>query len=86
MRKIEAMLEEKIRPSLRAHGGDVTLVDYDNNRVFVILVGGCQGCSSSGATLKDGIARVLKQHFPEIEEVVDLTDHSAGKNPYYSDE
>ncbi|MDC1175345.1 NifU family protein [Bacteriovoracaceae bacterium] len=82
IRQIEKVLDEQIRPALAAHGGDVELIDYDNDKVFLKLTGGCQGCSSSAATLKDGIERLLKQKFPDIEEVVDMTDHESGENPY----
>jgi Fe/S biogenesis protein NfuA len=44
--------------------------------------GGCHGCSSSKATLKGGIETLIKQNFPEIIEVVDVTDHTTGDAPY----
>ncbi len=82
IRKIEAILDDQVRPALAAHGGNVEIVDFDNNKLYLRLQGGCQGCSSSSATLKDGIERLLKQKFPDIEEVVDLTDHASGENPF----
>jgi Fe/S biogenesis protein NfuA len=83
IRKIEKILDEQIRPALGSHGGDIEVIDFDNNKLYVKLVGGCQGCSSSKATLKDGIERLLIGKFPElIQEVVDLTDHAAGDSPY----
>lgn len=84
IRKIENLFDEQVRPALAAHGGNVEIVDIDNGKLFVKLSGGCQGCSSSSATLKDGIERMIKQTFPEIEEVVDLTDHDSGEKPYFS--
>lgn len=81
-RKIDNLLEEQVRPSLAAHGGNVEVVDVDNNQVYLRLSGGCQGCSSSNATLKQGIEKIIKQNFPEIEDVIDLTDHKSGENPY----
>jgi Fe-S cluster biogenesis protein NfuA len=84
LRKIEKVLDEQIRPALASHGGDIEVIDFDNNKLFVKLTGGCQGCSSSKATLKDGIERLLLGKFPDIvQEVVDLTDHAAGENPYF---
>ena len=83
IRKIEKLFDEQIRPSLASHGGNVEIVDVDNNKLFVRLQGGCQGCSSSNATLKDGIQKIKKKNFPEITEVVDLTDHAQGENPYF---
>jgi Fe-S cluster biogenesis protein NfuA len=83
IRQIEKILDDQIRPALASHGGDIEVIDFDNKKLFVKLTGGCQGCSSSKATLKDGIERLLIGKFPEmITEVVDLTDHAAGDNPF----
>ena len=82
IRKIEILFDEQVRPALAAHGGNVEIIDLDNDRLFVRLSGGCQGCSSSKATLKDGIQTLVKKNFPNIVEVIDLTDHASGENPY----
>lgn len=82
IRKIEILFDEQVRPSLASHGGNVEIIDLDNDKLFVRLTGGCQGCSSSSATLKDGIEKLVKKNFPEIKELVDVTDHSTGSNPY----
>ncbi len=84
MRQMEKLFDDMVRPALKAHGGDIELIDIDNDKVFVRMTGGCQGCSSSTATLKDGVERLVKQHYPEIKEVVDLTDHASGDNPYFN--
>ena len=81
-RKIDTLLEEQVRPGLAAHGGNVEVIDVDNDQVFLKLTGGCHGCSASSATLKQGIEKVIKQNFPEIKDVIDLTDHKSGENPY----
>jgi Fe/S biogenesis protein NfuA len=80
--QLEKLFDQQIRPALAQHGGNVEIVDVDNDVVFVKLIGGCQGCSSSKATLKGGIEQLIKQNYPEITEVIDLTDHQAGENPY----
>ena len=80
--KLEKLLDKKIRPSLMAHGGNIEIIDYDNDILFVKLQGGCQGCSSAKATLKDGVEKAVKKEFPEVKKVVDLTDHHSGNNPY----
>ena len=82
IRKLERIFDEQIRPSLAAHGGGADIVDVDGGRVYLRLRGGCQGCAASSATLKDGIERLVRRNFPEIEEVVDLTDHAAGTDPW----
>jgi Fe/S biogenesis protein NfuA len=45
--------------------------------------GGCQGCSMSAATLKQGVETTLRSEIPEITEILDTTDHAAGANPYF---
>ncbi len=60
----------KVRPSLQADGGDVELVDVDENNVVTVrLQGACAGCPMSQMTLKGGIERILKQEIPEIKSV-----------------
>lgn len=67
--KIEEVLNQ-IRPSLRADGGDVELVDVKDGTVSVKLTGACSGCPMSTLTLKNGIERLLKEEIPGIKEVV----------------
>ncbi len=70
--KVEAALG-KIRPSLRADGGDVELVEVTpDGMVKVKLTGACRGCPMSEMTLKMGIERALKQEVPEVREVVSV--------------
>jgi Fe-S cluster biogenesis protein NfuA len=67
--KIEDALD-KVRPSLQADGGDVELIDVDEEGVVrVKLTGACGGCPMSQMTLKMGIEKVLKQNVPEINRV-----------------
>lgn len=82
IRKLENLFDEQVRPALAAHGGNVEIVDLDNDVLYLRLQGGCQGCSSSSATLKQGIQTLVKQNFPEIKDVIDITDHESGENPY----
>jgi len=81
--KIQQLFDESINPSLAAHGGYASLVGVDGSTAFVHMGGGCQGCALSAATLRDGIQAAILEQVPEITEVVDATDHSAGENPFY---
>lgn len=66
LEKVQAVLDQ-IRPSLKADGGDVELVEVTpENIVKVRLQGSCKGCPMSQMTLKMGIERLLKKHIPEI--------------------
>ncbi|MBM3285450.1 MAG: NifU family protein [Candidatus Aminicenantes bacterium] len=68
--KVEAVLN-KVRPALMADGGNVELVDVqDDGVVKVRLTGACGGCPMSQMTLKMGIERLLKKEVPEVKEVV----------------
>ena len=67
--KIEAALD-KIRPVLQADGGAVELVEVDGGVVKLRLKGACGGCPMAAMTLQQGIAKVLKEQIPEVEEVV----------------
>jgi Fe/S biogenesis protein NfuA len=60
------------------------LIDVQDNRVYLQMGGGCQGCGAADVTLKQGIERLIKEEIPEVAEVLDATDHSAGSNPYYT--
>jgi len=84
--RVQELLESTINPAVAGHGGFVSLVDVKDNKVYLQMGGGCQGCGAADITLKAGIERLLKEEIPEIEEVLDATDHSAGSNPYYAPE
>ena len=62
---------ELIRPSLQADGGDVELVDIDEDGVVSVeLQGACKGCPMSQITLANGVERILKDRIPGITSVV----------------
>ena len=64
--QVESALQ-KVRPSLQADGGDVQLVDVEENgMVKVKLMGACGGCPMAQMTLKMGIEKILKQNVPEV--------------------
>ena len=66
-----AKVLDQIRPALKADGGDVELVDVDNDgTVKVRLKGACAGCPMSQMTLSNGIERTLKEQIPEVKQVV----------------
>ena len=61
---------ELIRPSLQADGGDVKLVDVDEDGVVTVeLQGACKGCPMSQMTLANGVERILKEHVPGVTRV-----------------
>ena len=84
--RIVQLLDQQINPSLASHGGYATLVKVvDDTKAVVTMGGGCQGCAVSAVTLREGIQKAIVTYVPEITEVVDVTDHDAGENPYYAE-
>jgi Fe/S biogenesis protein NfuA len=82
--RVQELIESMINPAVAGHGGFVELVDVQDNRVYLQMGGGCQGCGAADVTLKQGIERLIKEEIPEITEVLDATDHAAGSNPNYT--
>ncbi|MDH3772193.1 MAG: NifU family protein, partial [Nitrospirota bacterium] len=80
---VREVLDQRINPAVAGHGGHISLIDVRGPRVFLRLEGGCQGCGMADVTLKQGVAAEIKRVVPEIEEILDVTDHAAGSNPYY---
>jgi Fe-S cluster biogenesis protein NfuA len=81
---IRDLLDREINPAVAAHGGWVELIDVKRNAVFLRLGGGCQGCGAADVTLKQGIEKAIRALAPAVGEILDTTDHAAGRNPYYA--
>ncbi len=82
--RVQTVIDKEINPSVASHGGYIDLLDVRANTVFIRMGGGCQGCSSALMTLKHGVEQILRQHVPEIGDILDTTDHAAGRNPYFA--
>jgi Fe/S biogenesis protein NfuA len=80
---IQELLDTQINPAVASHGGHVELVDVHDDIVYIRFGGGCQGCGMVSVTLNQGVEQAIREAFPEIREIVDVTDHAAGTNPYY---
>jgi Fe/S biogenesis protein NfuA len=81
--RVRHVITHQINPSIAGHGGAVTLVDVRDDVVYLEMQGGCQGCGMAAVTLAQGIRRILMETMPEIRDIVDVTNHDAGVNPYY---
>ena len=81
--RILQVLEHQINPSIASHGGRADLVAVEDDIAYLRLSGGCQGCGMASVTLSQGIEVAIKDNVPEILNVVDVTDHAQGANPYY---
>ena len=80
---IQELFTNEINPSLAGHGGFVTLKGFENNKVYIEMGGGCQGCSMSKMTLREGIEGAIRHKVPSVTEIIDVTDHASGDNPFY---
>ena len=80
---ISDLLDREINPAVAAHGGFIELIDVKRNNVYLRLGGGCQGCGAADVTLKQGIEKAIRSLAPLVGEILDTTDHAAGRNPYY---
>ena len=78
-----AVLEEQINPMIASHGGRADLVAVEDAVAYLRLSGGCQGCGMASVTLSQGIEVAILDSVPEITEVIDVTDHASGANPFY---
>jgi Fe/S biogenesis protein NfuA len=82
--KIQDLLDNDINPALASHGGFASLDHVDGTTAYMLMGGGCQGCGLAQMTLTEGIKAAIEDAIPEIDRVVDVTDHAAGENPFYA--
>ena len=69
VKKINEILDSKIRPAVARDGGDIKFKSFENGIVTVELKGSCSGCPSSTATLKQGVQNLLCHYIPEVKSV-----------------
>ncbi len=81
---VERLLEREVNPSIAAHGGKISIVELTNGVLSIAMSGGCQGCASSTATLRDGFETMARRVAPELTQIVDTTNHAAGAAPFYA--
>ncbi|MDO8330835.1 MAG: Fe-S biogenesis protein NfuA [Fluviicoccus sp.] len=86
--RINHVLFSEINPGLAAHNGNVSLLEVFNDEkegmtAVLKFGGGCQGCSAVDMTLKQGVETTLKASIPELQRVVDSTDHTVTDNAYF---
>lgn len=82
--KVRNVLQFRINPQLEMHGGSVSLVHITKDLLAVIkFYGGCNGCAMASYTIKEGIETTLKNLFPELKGVIDITQHKHDVHSYY---
>ena len=88
VKDIKSILEEKIAPSVAAHNGVISFIDFavDTGVATLKLSGSCSGCAMSKITLQRGVETTLKHYVPEVQAIVGKDDEEAegqGYEPYF---
>ena len=81
--RVQQVIEQQINPAIAMHGGNAELVAVEEDTAYVRLGGGCVGCGMASVTLGQGIEVAIVEAVPEVRQVVDVTDHASGTNPYF---
>lgn len=69
--KIKEMIEQ-IRPYLNMDGGDIEYIKYENNIVYIKLLGACTNCLMQDNTINDGLLSMFQEEIPEIKEIINV--------------
>jgi NifU-like protein len=77
MQLIQQTINEQIRPALRAHGGNIELIDIDGNKVIVAFRGMCAQCKLAEFTMKDVVEAKLREYVSEALFVEEDTDSAS---------
>ena len=73
LENLEEIFDDFIRPGLQADGGDITLERIEGMDIYVKLTGACSSCSSSVMTMRLGVEALLREEFPQMGELYDIT-------------
>lgn len=71
--QIEKVLNDKVRPDLSLHGGNIQVEKLENGVLHVRMLGQCSGCPSAELTMENLVNTELKEAFPELKQVVLVT-------------
>lgn len=77
------LLDARANPAIASHGGHISAEKVQGGTVYLRMSGGCQGCAASAATLRDGVEQMIRAARPDVVDIIDVTDHAAGTDPYY---
>ena len=83
--QVNELIKNDINPSIASHGGVITLQSVSDGKAYVTMGGGCKGCSASSVTLKQGVESYIVAKVDGVTELVDITNHVEGENPYYTE-
>lgn len=73
LKKIEQVLEERVRPELGGHQGDIEIVSFEDGILKVKFLGACSNCPSASLTLENTVGAAVMEAVPEVKDVVLVT-------------
>ena len=74
LKRVEAVLDEKVRPSLRSHGGAIEVDRLENRVLYVKLLGQCAGCPSADLTTEAELVKALPDLVEKVCVVQSVSD------------
>ncbi|AVX06041.1 Fe/S bioproteinis protein NfuA (plasmid) [Maritalea myrionectae] len=80
----QLLMDSQINPSIAKHGGHISVERVVEGSIYLRMSGGCQGCAASELTLRAGVERKLRAGLPDLQNVIDITDHESGDKPFYT--
>ena len=86
IKQIKELIEERVKPAVAGHGGEIHFLDYNDGHLQLMLSGACSGCASSTITLKLGVEQMIQHFVPEVTTVSAEDDPNSAVDPYYSDD
>jgi len=84
--QVRRVIDTEVNPAVAAHRGRIVLAGVRDGWISVRLDGGCQGCSLAEVTVRQGLEPLLRARLPGVIGVLDVTDHEAGTQPFFSPE
>lgn len=81
--ELNDFIEDAINPKIAAHRGHILLHGIKDRVVYLEMGGSCQGCGMAAMTLRRGVEKQIRERFPDLLEIVDVTNHDEGKHPFY---
>ncbi len=81
--ELNDFIEAEVNPKIAAHRGHISLHGIKDGVVYLEMGGACQGCGMAAMTLRQGVETQIRERFPEVVEIVDVTNHDEGTNPFY---
>lgn len=66
---------DKLRPFLESDGGDIKFIKYEEDIVYISMMGACADCSLLDYTLKDGIEMAIKDEIPTVKAVININNN-----------